>query len=260
MSHDATTAPRGRAGRRLLSALLGAVVLAAIPAANASAQLPATTGDPRIGLASGLENPGTASLGVTHLANRPKPTGVNGTNSDMAIQGNYAFSGNFSGINIYDISNPVNPTLKTQIVCPASQNDVTVYKNLLFIGVETSGRANCGPNNSGNPSPNFRGIRIFDITNIENPVNVAGVETCRGAHTLTLVRPKNDAANVYIYVMGTAGPRNDTELAGCDGNNTNTPTGANPSKWRIEVIKVPLAAPADLRGRRRVAAVRRSGR
>ncbi len=207
--------------------------------------MPATSGDPRIGLSSGLENAGTASLGVTHLANRPKPTGVNGTNSDMAIQGNYAFNGNFSGINIYDISNPVNPALKTSIVCPASQNDVTVYKNLLFVGVETSGRANCGPNNAGNPSPNFRGIRIFDITNIEAPVNVAGVETCRGAHTLTLVRPKNDAAHVYIYVMGTAGPRQGTELAGCDGNNSNTPTGANPSKWRIEVIKVPLAAPQN---------------
>jgi hypothetical protein len=244
MSHEATTLPRGRAGRRLLGVLLGSLALAAIPAASASAQLPATSGDPRIGLASGLENAGTAALGVTHLANRPKPTGVNGTNSDMAIQGNYAFSGNFSGINIYDISNPVNPTLKTQIVCPASQNDVTVYKHLLFIGVETSGRANCGPNNGSNPSPNFRGVRIFDISNIDAPVNVAGVETCRGAHTLTLVRPKNDAANVYIYVMGTAGPRNSTELAGCDANNTNTPTGANPSKWRIEVIKVPLAAPA----------------
>ena len=150
MSHDATTAPRGRAGRRLVSALLGSLVLAAIPAASASAQnLPITTGDPRIGLASGLENAGTASLGVTHLANRPKPTGVTGTNSDMALQGNYAFNGNFSGINIYDISNPVNPVLKTSIVCPASQNDVTVYKNLLFVGVETAGRVNCGPNNGG---------------------------------------------------------------------------------------------------------------
>src|SRR5688572_6215344 len=92
MSHAATTVPRGRAGRRLLGALLGSVVLAAIPAASASAQnLPITTGDPRIGLASGLENAGTASLGVSHLANRPKPTGVAGTNSDMALQGNHAF-------------------------------------------------------------------------------------------------------------------------------------------------------------------------
>ena len=54
-------------------------------------------------------------------------------------------------------------------------------------------------------------------------MNVAGVQTCRGAHTLTLVRPKNDADNVYIYVMGTAGPRSNAELAGCDGNNSTRP-------------------------------------
>ena len=69
----------------------------------------------------------------------------------MAIQGNYAFNGNFSGINIYDISNPVNPVLKTSIVCPASQNDVTVYKNLLFVGVETSGRAQLRAEQRGEP-------------------------------------------------------------------------------------------------------------
>src|SRR5918994_4297161 len=94
--------------------------------------------------------------------------------------------------------------------------------------------------------PVFRGIRIFDISNIEAPVQVGQVQTCRGSHTHTLVQPKGvekGPKNVYIYVSGTAGPRPATELAGCDGNNTNTPTGDNPSKWRIEVIKVPGAAP-----------------
>src|SRR5687768_8049425 len=96
MSHDATTVPRGRAGRRLLGALLGSLVLAGIPAAAASAQLPATSGDPRIGLAGGLDTAGTAAKGISHLANRPKPTGVSGTNADLALQGNHAFVGNFS--------------------------------------------------------------------------------------------------------------------------------------------------------------------
>ena len=95
MSHEATTVPRGRAGRRLLGALLGSVVLAAIPAASASAQLPVPRGT------RGSAWPAAwrrrhASKGVTHLANRPKPTGVNGVNSDMALQGNHAFKGNFS--------------------------------------------------------------------------------------------------------------------------------------------------------------------
>src|SRR5687767_14226304 len=123
MSLDAT-ASRGRTSRRLLGAVLGTLVLAAVPAATASAQLPATTTDPRFGLAPGLENPGTAAAGLTHLANRPKPTGLTNTNADIAFQGNYAFVGNYDGIAIYDVSNPANPELRTAVSCPGGQNDV----------------------------------------------------------------------------------------------------------------------------------------
>ncbi len=139
MSHHATSASGGRRGRRLLGALMGSVVLAAVPATTASAQLPTTT-DPRFGLAPGLENAGTASLGLTHLANRPKPTGVTNTNADIAFQGNYAFVGNYDGITIYDVSNPVNPVLKTTVFCPGGQNDVSIYRNLLFVSVESTTR------------------------------------------------------------------------------------------------------------------------
>src|SRR5918997_2349355 len=244
MSHHATSASRGRATRRLLGALLGSAVLAAVPAATASAQLPATTTDPRFGLAPGLENPGVASLGVEHLANRPKPAAVSGTNSDIAFQGNTAFVGNYNGINIYDISNPAAPVLKTSLSCPGSQNDVSVWGNLLFVSVEsTAAKKDCSATPAATPETRFRGIRIFDVSNIEAPQQIHQVQTCRGSHTHTLVRPKNDAANVYIYVSGTASVRPDAELAGCDANNTNTPTGEDPSKWRIEIIKVPVAAP-----------------
>ena len=77
-------------------------------------------------------------------------------------------------------------------------------------------------------------------------MQVGQVQTCRGSHTHTLVRPKNDPANVYIYVSGTGGVRRAAELAGCDGPATPpAPDAANPSQWRIEVIKVPLAAPQN---------------
>ena len=235
MSLHATTA------RRALGALVGSLVLAAIPAATASAQLPITSGDPRIGLTGGQEDAGTAISGLQHLANRPKPAAVSGTNSDLAFQGNYAFNGNYNGINIYDISNPADPVLKTSIVCPGSQNDVSVWGNLLFMSVEaTSAKIDC--TTGGVTAQNrFRGIRIFDISNIEAPVQVGGVQTCRGSHTHTLVRPKGDPANVYIYVSGTAGVRSATELPGCSNGNA---ASENPSAWRIEVIKVPLANPA----------------
>src|SRR3954451_1797910 len=238
MSRDATML------RRALGTVLGAVVLAGVPAATATAQsnLPATSGDPRIGLAGGLTNAGTAALGLEHLANRPLPAAVNGTNSDLAFQGDYAFNGNYNGINIYNIADPANPVLTTSISCPGSQNDVSVYQNLLFVSVEsTAAKKDCTSTPAATAETRFRGIRIFDISNIQAPTQVGQVQTCRGSHTHTLVRPKNDPANVYIYVQGTAGVRAATELAGCDGGAATNP---NPSQWRIEVIKVPLAAPA----------------
>ena len=164
----------------------------------------------------------------------------------MAFQGDYAFVGNFNGYNIYNIANPSSPSLTTSVICPGGQGDVSVYKNLLFMSVEeTRARIDCGTQGvpAGQEAQRFRGVRIFDISNISAPVQVAAVQTCRGSHTHTLVTDKSDRRNVYIYVQGTAAPRPATELAGCDGNNTNTPTGPNPSKWRIEVIKVPVSAP-----------------
>jgi len=254
LSH-AGQARRG-AGFRLLAVMVGAIALAILPAASASAQLP-TTNDPRVGLSAGLDNAGVAASGMQHLANRPKPPGFSDPanpgnfgflTSDMAFQGDYAFVGNFNGYNIYNIANPASPTLTTSVVCPGGQGDLSVYRNLLFMSVEeTRARIDCGTQGvpAGQEAQRFRGVRIFDISNIAAPVQVAAVQTCRGSHTHTLVTSKKDRRNVYIYVQGTASVRPAAELAGCDGNNTNTPTGDNPSKWRIEVIKVPVNAPQD---------------
>ena len=240
----------GGFSRRLLGALAGMALATGVVAAAAPAQTP-TTDDPRVGLSAGLDNPGTAASGMSLLANRGKPPGFfNPANpgdfgfltSDMAFQGNHAFVGNFNGFNIYDISNPSSPALRTSVVCPGGQGDLSVYRNLLFMSVEeTRARTDCSLSAT---APVFRGVRIFDISNISAPVQVGGVQTCRGSHTHTLVEDDSDPNSVYIYVSGTSNTvRNSAELAGCDGNSSNTPTGDNPTKWRIEVIKVPLAAP-----------------
>src|SRR5688572_1200660 len=93
-----------------------AAVFALLAVAPASAQLP-TTNDPRFDLAPGFKNPGTAELGMAHLANEAKPAGFfNPANpgdfgfltSDMAFQGNHAFVGGFNGFQIINISNPSN--------------------------------------------------------------------------------------------------------------------------------------------------------
>jgi hypothetical protein len=185
-------------------------------------------------------------------------------NSDLAFQGNHLFLGNFYGVSIYDISNPAKTTLLTSMVCPGGQGDPSVYKNLLFISVEmANGRLDCGtqgfPPEPERPAPaagdekkkippaaqkdRFRGVRIFDITDVRNPKQVAAVQTCRGSHTHTLVVDPNDKENVYIYVSGTSFVRQPEELTGCSGEAPDK--DPNTALFRIEVIKVPLARPQD---------------
>ncbi|HTH38156.1 MAG TPA: hypothetical protein VL572_09325 [Pyrinomonadaceae bacterium] len=175
-------------------------------------------------------------------------------NSDLAFQGNHLFLGNFYGMNIYDISDPAKAKLVTSMLCPGGQGDVSVYKNLMFMSVEMpNGRVDCGeqgfPPPAGQQGPpaaekdRFRGVRIFDISDLHNPKQVGAVQTCRGSHTHTLVLDPKDKANVYIYVSGTSFVRQDEELAGCSGG----PPDKNPNTalFRIDVIKVPVAAPQN---------------
>jgi hypothetical protein len=188
-------------------------------------------------------------------------------NSDFAFQGNHLFQGNFYGIDIYDIANPAKPALLTTLVCPGGQGDVSVYKNLLFMSVEMpNGRLDCGaqgfppqPPEPPQPAPapgekkehpvpiaqkdRFRGVRIFDISDIRNPRQVAAVQTCRGSHTHTLVLDPNDTQNVYIYVSGTSFVRRPEELTGCSAEAPDK--DPNTALFRIEVIKVPVAAPQE---------------
>jgi len=177
-------------------------------------------------------------------------------NSDLAFQGNRLFMGNFYGFNIYDISNPVNAKLLTSVVCPGGQGDVSVYKNLLFMSVEMpNGRLDCSTDGfAPNPAEQakelpaaqkdrFRGVRIFDISDIGNPKQIAAVQSCRGSHTHTLVTDPKDKDNVYIYISGTSFVRQSEELAGCsDGTPDKNPATA---RFRIDIIKVPLAAPQN---------------
>ena len=259
--------------------------------------------DPRAKLRPGLNDAGEAALGMKHLllvkkpdvfqlgSNDPDSPKVQQTlklmgvpeiekipkpavlataqlafaNSDLAFQGNHLFLGNFYGVSIYDISNPTKTRLLTSVVCPGGQNDVSVYKNLMFLSVEMpNGRLDCGTQGFPPPPPapspateeekknpppppaqkdRFRGVRIFDITDITKPKQVAAVQTCRGSHTHTLVVDPNDKNNVYVYVSGTSFVRQPEELAGCSGEKPDK--DPNTALFRIEVIKVPLAAPQN---------------
>ncbi len=204
-----------------------------------------------LGVPPGAQIPATVKMSFAGLAF---------ANSDLAFQGNHVFLGNFYGINIYDIADRNNAKLVTSMLCPGGQGDVSVYKNLLFMSVEmANGRLDCGeqgfppppPPSAGQPQQalpaaskdRFRGVRIFDISDIRNPKQVGAVQTCRGSHTHTLVTDPKDKANIYVYVSGTSFVRQNEEMAGCSGGTPDK--DPNTALFRIDVIKVPLAEPQN---------------
>ncbi len=180
-------------------------------------------------------------LGIGDSSKLPKPlqlvfAQLVFANSDLAFQGNHLFMGNFYGVSIYDISDPAKTRLLTSMQCPGGQGDVSVHKNLLFMSVEMpNGRLDCSPqgfppaagqeNKPAAQKDRFRGVRIFDISDIRNPKQVGAVQTCRGSHTHTLVVDPKDKNNVYIYVSGTSFVRQSEELGGC----SDEPPNKNPN-------------------------------
>jgi len=209
--------------------------------------------DPRVGLRAGWMNAGTALSNMQLVSTTPpSPQFIDTTspgdfrfiNSDLTFVGHYVIQGNFSGYQVWDIGQPSHPVLATAYVCPGAQNDVSVYRNLLFVSGEAlNGRIDCGTQGISDSVSKDRllGIRIFDITDIAHPKYVTNVQTCRGSHTHTVVTDPTDTANIYIYVSGTASVRSPTELAGCSG--ARPEQDSSTALFRIEVIQVPLAAP-----------------
>jgi hypothetical protein len=207
---------------------------------------PTPTVDPREGLRAGRFDAAEASWNLKVVSKtQPPERFVGSMNSDIAFTGKYAIQGNFNGFQIWDISTPSKPVLTTAFYCPASQSDVSVYKNLLFVSGEGfGGRVDCGGQGVQDTvsKDRLRGIRIFDITDIANPKYIANVQTCRGSHTHTVLEHPADKENIYVYVSGSAPVRSPSELPGCV--NATPDKDPNSALFRIEVIQVPLANPA----------------
>jgi len=201
--------------------------------------------DPRVGLRAGLMNAGEATWNLRVLSQTPPSAKFVGiTNSDLAFTGQYAIQGSYNGFQVWDITNPSRPALKTAFVCPASQSDVSVYRNLLFVSGEgLGGRLDCGTEGVKDTvsKERLRGLRIFDISDIANPKYVGNVQTCRGSHTHTVLVDPKDTENVYVYISGSSRVRSPNELAGCVS--AMPQADSNSALFRIEVIKVPLAHP-----------------
>jgi len=230
------------------------------PAPASSMSMSAPSPDPRVGLRAGTMQlvPGdslrqtvkdrAAEVGwnMKLVSNSPATSKFLGvTNSDLAFQGKYAIQGNYDGYQVWDISNVAHPVLTTYFYCPASQSDVSVYKNnLLFVSSESgTGRLDCGA--QGVPDSvskdRIRGIRLFDATDMAHPKYVGNVQTCRGSHTHTVVDDLKDDKNVYIFISGNAAVRSPKEMAGCSA--LAPEEDPNAEAFRIEVIQVPVAHP-----------------
>ncbi len=214
--------------------------------------------DPRVDLAPGWMDAESAIWNLELVSTTPRPEGffnpetprqgAGFSNTDLAFQGNYLFQGNYNGFQVYDISDPGNIELHVAVACPGGQGDVSIYGDLLFMSAqETRGRLDCGTEGVQDSVSveRFRGVRIFDVSNLEAPRQVAAVQTCRGSHTHTVVADPDDDENVYVYVSGTSGVRPSDELPGCSG--LPPEEDPNTSYFRIEVIQVPLANPEDAR-------------
>jgi hypothetical protein len=162
----------------------------------------------------------------------------------MAFSGDLLAVGNYQGVQFYRLGDN-EPKLISAIICPGGQGDVSIVGNLLLMSVEaTSGRIDCGREGVGPEASKerFRGLRIFDISNITSPKQVGQVQTCRGSHTHSVVSA--DADRLIVYNSGTAGIRDDKELAGCI---TGQPGDNRTALFRVDVIEIPVADPSKAR-------------
>ena len=233
--------------------------------------------DPRVRLAAGFDDAEEATWNMALLASRPKPEGfydptaaqrrreaesaddadgdrpqqrprrglLSFSNTDMAFVGDVLFEGNYHGFSTYRVEVPASPELVASVVCPGGQGDLSVIGDLLIMSVEqTRGRLDCGLQGVAEPvsQERFRGIRIFDISDLRRPRQLAAVQTCRGSHTHTLVGDPDGDGNIYVYGSGTAPVRSGDEVDGCSGESP--AEDPDTSLFRIDVIKIPLANPA----------------
>ena len=236
--------------------------------------------DPRAGLAAGLFTAEEVISNMELIASLRKPTGfydpknpamkkaideddedevkpievasqgrspmLSFSNTDMAFRDDVLVAGSYHGFNIYRLAENGMPSLISSVICPGGQGDVSIVGDLLIMSVQdTRGRLDCGLQGVGSePSPErFRGIRIFDISNLEMPMQVGAVQTCRGSHTHSVVSGPDKDGIIVVYNSGTSSIREDEELAGCfDG-----PGDSRTALFRIDVIEIPVDDPSKAR-------------
>ena len=167
------------------------------------------------------------------------------SNTDMAFSGNVMVAGSYHGFNIYNLDNQGHAELVSSVICPGGQGDVSIVGNLLIMSVEQNrGRIDCGLQGAGTePNPErFRGIRIFDISDLKRPQQVGAVQTCRGSHTHSVVSGPDENGIIIVYNSGTSSVRDQEELESCFEA---IPGDNRTALFRIDVIEIPVADPSQ---------------
>jgi uncharacterized protein (DUF305 family) len=168
-------------------------------------------------------------------------------NTDMAFRDDILVAGNYHGFNVYKLQEDGIPDLMASVVCPGGQGDVSLVGDLLFMSAqETRGRLDCGLEGVAEDvsKERFRGLRIFDISDLTMPRQVGAVQTCRGSHTHSVVAGPDERGIITVYNSGTSKVREEEELEGCIGD---IPGDERTALFRIDVIEVPVDNPGAAR-------------
>ena len=168
-------------------------------------------------------------------------------NTDMAFSNDVLVTGSFHGFNMYRIDAEGIPVGLSSVVCPGGQGDVSIVGDLLIMSVEqTRGRLDCGLKGVvADASPErFRGLRIFDISDLTRPKQVGAVQTCRGSHTHSVVAGPTADGKIIVYNSGTSSVREEEELESCIDE---LPGDDRTALFRIDVIEIPITDPSKSR-------------
>ena len=182
---------------------------------------------------------------IESLASSQRYPMLSFSNTDMAFTEDMLVAGSYHGFNIYRLEENGFPNLMTSVVCPGGQGDVSVVGDLLIMSVQdTRGRLDCGLQGV-DPEPNeerFRGIRLFDISNPEMPVQVGAVQTCRGSHTHSVVEGPTSDGKIIVFNSGTSSIRDQEEMGDCFED---IPGDDRTALFRIDVIEIPIDNPSN---------------
>ena len=198
------TTPLELSMRRPLLCTAAAVALTLPTAAPALAH----EGEEQGRVLTAVADTGTATGGVTHVANRQyAPTGAasqSGSDLEFVSTGgkDYVVAGTLrNGLQVIDVTDPTSPREAAVYDCRITQGDVQVFRQGARILATYTADSSLGAANTSsrcaqdlNLAAGWLGTVIVDLTDPTNPTSVGAVQISTGSHNMT-VHPSGN----YLY-------------------------------------------------------------